>query len=307
MEELASVAPNRCKTSLALVYGVQSESSPSLHLPLSPLLRSLLEDTNLALSQFVKDQAIHGFLPIPGWKYYRTSSSLPGPYSVPPGLASITLEKMSESKKLYVSLFHSQISSLETMLSSVCEVTSWLDWWLSTCGEFRERLLDEVRSNFESLMLSGSRALEFLGGQGVTALGNLVLSRRDSLLLDVRSTVPAEVIARLRYSTLPSSSGIFPTPLLDSALTKMLAASNDAKSLAGPVKAGSLSASSAGCGGTSPVVPRSQSQASTAPSSSSTQQGRKRRVCKGKAPFSLASRGSDRSRGKRKGTWKKSS
>ena len=52
MEEPASVAPNRCKTSLALVYGLQSEFSPSLHLPLSPLLQSLLEDTNSASSLF---------------------------------------------------------------------------------------------------------------------------------------------------------------------------------------------------------------------------------------------------------------
>ena len=147
---------------------------------------------------------------------------------------------------------------METMLSSVCEVTSWLDWWLSTWGGLREHLPDEVCSNFERLMLSGSRTLEFLGGQGVTALSNLVLSRRDSLLLDVCSTIPAEEVARLHYSALPSSSGLFPTPLLDSALTKMLAASNDAlvqrtlhppkipqKSLVGPVKAGSSSASSA--------------------------------------------------------------
>ena len=77
-------------------------------------------------------------------------------------------------------------------------------------------------------MLSGSRALEILGGQGVTALGNLVLSHRDSLLLDIRSTVPAEEVARLRYVDLPSSSGLFPSPLLDSALSKMCAASNDA-------------------------------------------------------------------------------
>ena len=76
-------------------------------------------------------------------------------------------------------------------------------------------------------MLSGSRALEFPGNQGVTALGNLVLSRRDSLLLDARSTVPAEEVARLHNADLPSSSGIFPPTLLDSALTKMRAASND--------------------------------------------------------------------------------
>ena len=107
---------------------------------------------------------------------------------------------MSESQKRSVSLSHSQVSSLETMLSGVCKVTSWLDWWLSTCGGFREHLPDEVRGNFERLMLSGSRALEFLGNQGVTALGNLVLSHRDSLLLDAWSTVPAEEVARLRYA-----------------------------------------------------------------------------------------------------------
>ena len=78
IEEPASVAPNWCKTSLAPIYGLQPESSPALHLPLSPLLRSLHEDTNLDLSKFVEDQTIHGFLPVPGrrhWRYYRTSSS----------------------------------------------------------------------------------------------------------------------------------------------------------------------------------------------------------------------------------------
>ena len=129
MEEPASVALNRCKTSLAPIYGLQSESSPSLHLPLSPLLRPLLEEINLALSKFVEDQTIHGFLPVPGRRhrrYYRTSSSsFPGQYTVPPGLASITLDKVSKSRKRSVSLSHSQVSSLETMLSGVCEVTSW--------------------------------------------------------------------------------------------------------------------------------------------------------------------------------------
>ena len=46
MEEPAGVAPNRCKTSLAPVYRLQSESSPALHLPTSPLLESLIEDVN---------------------------------------------------------------------------------------------------------------------------------------------------------------------------------------------------------------------------------------------------------------------
>ena len=208
---------------------------------------------------------------------------------------------MSESRKCSVSLSHSQVSSLETMFSSVCEVTSWLDWWLSTCGGFREQLTDKARGNVERLMLSGSRALEFLGNQAITALSNLMLSCRDSLLLDARSTVPAEELARLHYADLPSSPGIFPPPVLDSALNKMHAASNDAlvqrklhplkipwKSSSGPSKSGSSSASSADRGGASTMVPRSQQQASTDPSSSSSQQSRKKRGRKGKAPFSAA-------------------
>ena len=79
-----------------------------------------------------------------------------------PGVTSITLEKASEARKRSVSLSASQVSSMETILSGVCEVASWLDWWLSTCGGFREHLPIEVRADFEQLMLSGSRALEFL-------------------------------------------------------------------------------------------------------------------------------------------------
>ena len=175
MEEPAGIPSTRCKTSLASIYGLMSETFPAFHLPVSPLVRSLLDDTNLVLSKFLEDQTVHGFLPVPGRRhrrYYRTSSSsFPGPYSVPPGLTSITLEKASEARKRSVSLSTSQVSSMETMPSGVCEVSSWLDWWLSTCGGFREHLSDEVRADFERLILSGSRALEFLASQGCTALG----------------------------------------------------------------------------------------------------------------------------------------
>ena len=232
MEERASVPSARCKTSLASTYGLMSEVSPAFTLPASPLVRSLLDDTNLVLAKFVEDQTVHGFLPVPGRRhrrYYRTSSSsFPGPYTVPPGFTSLTLEKVNEAKQRSVSLSASQVSSMESMLSGVCEVSSWLDCWLSTCGGFREHLLDEVRADFERLMLSGSRALEFLASQGCTALGNLVLARRDSLLADVLSTVPAEEVARLRYSPLPETVSLFPNALLDSALIKMRAVANDA-------------------------------------------------------------------------------
>ena len=181
MAEPASVPAARCKTSLAAAYGLMSESSPAFTLPVSLLLSTLLLDINSDLSKFLEDQTVHGFLPVPGRRhrrYYGTStSSFPGLYTVPPGVTSITLEKASEVKKRSVSLSASQVSSMETMLSGMCEVSSWLDWWLSTCGGFRDHQPIEVRADFERLMISGSRALEFLASQGCTTLGNLVLAR----------------------------------------------------------------------------------------------------------------------------------
>ena len=319
MAEPATVPAARCKTSLASAFGLAADSYPSFALPLSPLLSTLLMDINSDLSKFMEDQTVHGFLPVPGRRqrrYYGTStSSFPGPYTVPPGLTSITMEKASEVRKRSVSLSASQVSSLETMLSGMCEVSSWLDWWLSTCGGFRDLLPLESRADFERLMMSGSRSLEFLASQGCTALGNLVLSRRDALLADVRGTVPVEEVARLRYSPLPLSASIFPHTLLDSALLKMRAAASDAlvqrtlhppRIPRKPATAGQGSGSSAARSGQASTSGAAQTQKQSAPSSSSGQSGQGKKKGKGKAPFSSSSRGSGRSGGKGKGAGKKS-
>ena len=319
MAEPAGVPSARCKTSLASAYGLMSEVSPAFTLPASPLLRTLLADINLALSKFLEDQTMHGFLPVPGRchrRYYSTSSSsFPGPYTVPPCVTSITLEKVSEAKKRSVSLSASQVSSMETMLSGVSEVSSWLDWWLSTCGGFRDHLPIEVRADFERLMISGSRALEFLASQGCTILGNLVLARRDSLLADVRGTVPAEEVARLRYSSFPETASIFPHPLLDSALLKMRAAASDAlvqrtlhppRIPRKPTATGQSGGSSTARSGQAGTSDASQAQKQSSSSSPSGQSGQRKKKGKGKAPFSSSSRGSGRSGGKGKGAGKKS-
>ena len=318
MAEPATVPGARCKTSLASAYGLAADSYPSFSLPLSHLLSTLLMDINSDLSKFMEDQTVHGFLPVPGRRqrrYYGTSpSSFPGPYTVPPGLTSITMEKASEVRKRSVSLSASQVSYLETMLSGMCEVSSWLDWWLSTCGGFRDLLPLESRADFERLMMSGSRSLEFLASQGCTALGNLVLSRRDALLADVRGTVPVEEVARLRYS-LPLSAAIFPHTLLDSTLLKMRAAASDAlvqrplhppRIPRKPAASGLGSWSTAARSGQASTSGAAQTQKQSAPSSSSGQSGQGKKKGKGKAPFSSSSRGSGRSGGKGKGAGKKS-
>ena len=319
MAEPATVPAARCKTSLASAYGLASETSPAFTLPVSPLLSTLLLDINADLSKFLEDQTVHGFLPVPGRRhrrYYGTStSSFPGPYTVPPGLTSITMEKASEVRKRSISLSASQVSSMETMLSGMCEVSSWLDWWLSTCGGFRDHLPIEVRADFERLMIPGSRALEFLASQGCSTLGNLVLARRDALLSDVRGTVPAEEVARLRYSPLPQSAAIFPHALLDSALLKMRAAASDAlvqrtlhppRIPRKPASAGQSGGSSTARSGQAGTSGATQTQKQSASSSASGQSGQGKKKGKGKAPFSSSSRGSGRSGGKGKGAGKKS-
>ena len=303
MAEPATVPAARCKTSLVSVYGLTSETSPAFTLPVSPLLSTLLLDINSDLSKFLEDQTVHGFLPVPGRRhrrYYGTStSSFPGPYTVPPGVTYITMEKASEVRKRSVSLSASQVSSMETMLSGMCEVSSWLDWWLSTCGGFRDHLPIEVRADFERLMISRSRALEFLASQGCTTLGNLVLARRDALLADVRGTVPAEEVARLRYSPLPQSAAIFPHALLDSALLKMRAAASDAlvqrtlhpsRIPRKPASAGQSGGSSTARSGQASTSGASQAQKQSASSSTSGQSGQGKKKGKGKAPFSSSSR-----------------
>ena len=151
MAEPAMVPAARCKTSLASAYGLASDSSPAFTLPVSPLLSTLLIDINSDLSKFLENQTVHGFLPVPGRRqrrYYGTStSSFPGPYTVPPGMTSITMEKASEVRKRSVSLSASQVSSMETMLSGMCEVASWWDWWLSTCGCERNSICERNSSH----------------------------------------------------------------------------------------------------------------------------------------------------------------
>ena len=194
------------------------------------------------------------------------------------------------------------VSVLETLLSSVCEVTSWLDWWLSTCGNFCEHLSGEVPANFERLMLSGSRALEFLGGQGVAALRNLVLSHQDSLLLDVCSTVPAEEVTLLHFYVMhlccpllcsslhPYSRSLWPRCALPpmTLLSKKTLHPPRIPKKSAPVqgKASSSASSAADRGGNTPVVPRSQQSSQSTSSSSSSSQGRPTKSHKGKTPFS---------------------
>ena len=222
-----TATPARTATAFNQMRGLQSDQTPVFHLPTSPLLGGLINDVNSTLARLVEDQT-SGFIPFPmkrHRRFYRTAApSLSAPYVVPPSLASLTREKPSDHKRRPIHLPYSVLTGLESALVDIGETISWLDWWLCTVSAFREALHPSARANFERILSSGSKALAFVGSQAVPALTNLLLSRRDSLLAEVRSTVPAEELSLLRHSPLPPAVAIFPTTLLDTAR----AASNDA-------------------------------------------------------------------------------
>ena len=231
IERPPATAPARTTTSFDQMRGVQSDRGPAFNLPTSPLLGGLIDNANSALARLIQEQST-GFLPFPmkrHWRFYRTAStSLSAPYVVPPSLASLTREKPGDNKRRLVSLSHTVLAGLESALASIGETASWLDWWLSTISGFSEALHPSVQPNFERILASGPKAIAFVGSQAVPALTNLLLSRRDALLAEVRYTVPAEELSLLRLSPLPPAVAIFPSTLLDTALSKARAASNDA-------------------------------------------------------------------------------
>ena len=286
--------PHPDRSAMARHLGLPLDHAPALHLPALQLTKALIGDVNAHVRKFGEDQTQGAFLPIPGRRsrqFYPTSEPLfPAPYQIPPGLAPLVQESSTDVKRRPTTFSPSLSSSQEVLLSSACETASWIDLALPACSNFGSRLPTDSKPEFERMMLSVGRAVEFLASQVVTALGNHVLAKRDSLLCDPQSMVPVEALSRLRHAPLPSSSAaIFPTPLLDEALSKSRASANDAlvkKSLHPPRIPKKVSsgqgrsrprASSVDRGGESPVSPRSQGSSQHQRSSNSGHRGKKSR------------------------------
>ena len=251
-------------------------------------------------------------------RYYRTSEPvLSAPYAVPPGLVSLMLDKAVEPKKRPVTIPHSLVSFFETALAGAGEAVSWLDWWLATISDLGDSQPEETRAEFHWLVVSGSKVLEFLSSQTISALSNLTLLRRDSLLTGVRSSVPPEELSRLCHTPLPTSSALFPPGHLDTALSKARAASNDAlvhKALhpprilkrqpQGQNRSTSTAANPADRSGTSHLVPRQQQSSRHGTPSAPSSGGKGDKSRKGKRPFRQPRGHAGNNNGKRKGSSK---
>ena len=123
LEKPASAAPARGLSTLSHALGLHTESSPDLHLPPSHLVEALVDKVNSTFDKFIDEQTPSAFIPWPmkrQRRYYRTSKPLfAAPYTVPPGLSSLTLDKASEPKKQPVVIPHNLVSSFETALAGV--------------------------------------------------------------------------------------------------------------------------------------------------------------------------------------------
>ena len=308
-------APHPDRSAMARHLGLPLDHAPALHLSTSQLTKALVDDTNAHMRKFDEDQTQGAFLPIPGRRsrrFYRTSEPLfPAPYQIPPGVAPLVQESSTDVKRRSTTFSPSLSSSQEVLLSSACETASWIDLALPACSNFGSLLPADAKAEFERMMLSVGRAVEFLASQVVTALGNHVLAKRDSLLRDPQSMVPVETLSCLRHAPLPSASAaIFPTPLLNEALSKSRASANDAlvkKYLHPPRIPKKVSsgqgrsrprASSVDRGGESPVTQRSQGNSQQQRSSNSGHRGKKsRRGGQAKGNRSNNNRGSGRKGG----------
>ena len=213
IERPTTAIPARTATAFDQMRGLQSDRTPAFHLPTSPLLGGLIDDVNSSLARLIEDQT-NGFIPFSMKRHrrsYRTAPpSLSAPYVVPPSLASLTMEKPGDHKRRPIHFPYSVLTGLESALAGIGETRSWLDWWLSSVSGFRKALHPSAQANFERILSSGSKALAFIGSQAVPALANLLLSRWDSLLAEVRSTVPTEELSLLRHSPSTTRRGNLP-------------------------------------------------------------------------------------------------
>ena len=306
IEEKVEKVRKRPRNQLQKLLPIEEGSRSSLSLPPSLLFHDVSDDASSSLEKLHAELSRKSSLQTPhpsDRKYYHTDPLLLDvPFTIPSGMAALTQKDVSELKKLSVSLTHSQEASLERVLASVVEASSWMDWWVATCSHWRAYVPAEEQASFDRFLGSGSKAVEFMASHSFTALTNLVLARRDSVLTCVRSSVPQDSLSALRNAPLASSSShLFPSRLVQEAVDKARASDSDTliqrtltsariPKISGRGGGGSSGTSgSAGPSGVgTPVVPRNQKAQSSLPSTSSLGRGQK-----GKsdgAPFSGTSR-----------------
>ena len=219
-------------TALARARGLAQVQTPSLRLPISPITDEALRMTRESMVALEADRDLTGLLPAVMTKarrWYRTTdASFGAPFSVPKVMADLMEAKEKDISKPSVVLAPSHVSSLETALCSVGEAVSWVDWWMAAIDWYRRHVPDEHHEMFTKLMVSGSKAVEFISKVNATALTNLVLTHWDTVLSRLPALVPVGDAARLRLAPLPSSSHLFPKDLTLEVLQNKRVAETDA-------------------------------------------------------------------------------
>ena len=203
------------------VFSAVREPAPSLQLPLSELGVDSRERINSALRGMVRDSSL-SLLPFPRvreYRFYRPEDDMfPAPFDVSCLVTSLTFMSRSEMNRISASIPHSLLSAMESSSSALCEVSSWLDSWVSSLHHFVDALPVEQRALFCRVCVSGSRGIVAVARAAMSLCSNLMLVHRDSVMEKMSSLVPREHFIQLRNAPLPTSRYLFPTDLVEAAL-----------------------------------------------------------------------------------------
>ena len=154
--------------------------------------------------------------------YRMRDQARPDPVQVNPELErAVSAQQAQAMHKARCDFSHEEAATLETSLRRARAVSSSLDWQLAAAAKTARRadkgLGQTDAGRFSRLFLSAARSLSQLQREISTALSNVLLRRRDTVLDLLPSQTPAADLQALRCSSL-SSALLFDPAVVDSTL-----------------------------------------------------------------------------------------
>ena len=149
------------------------------------VLKQSLDDVTSTLYKMDKDRQTKTFIQCPDVgdrRFYQTSPRLlDAPWTLPSNFDDLTKANAPDLRKSDWVISHAQGASLERVLAAGMEMSSWMDWWISSLTHWRSMLPVEELPVFDRYLRSGMRASSSWASHTANALSNLALCRRDFL------------------------------------------------------------------------------------------------------------------------------
>ena len=221
--------PKRSRSLLESVLDTHP-SPESFSLPLSSGLSQIEEELDATLRGEVpgkhplplRKPKLLPMAAFPHRAYRMRDQARPDPVPVNPELErAVTAQRAQAMHKARCEFSHEEAATLESSLRRARAVSSSLDWQLAAAAKTAKRvdtgLGQTDAGRFSRLFLSAARSLSQLQREISTALSNVLLRRRDTVLDLLPSQTPAADLQALRCSSL-SSAMLFDPVVVDSTL-----------------------------------------------------------------------------------------